>query len=211
MRHALVLLLACHAPTAVPPANASRTPPTLPTEPAEAAPILANMNAWCAEVGGDCDVAENPAAHPHQVAAGETNGWIASHREQLRAYGVDVVWDGRAFESVVDHDLQLIIGGSFGIDHLGPEVYGAVATRAKARAALYLGELVAHVSRDDARWLSATFVPSAVALVHDVDPASARVAAQQLLPRFVAALHASGDGQADRLRARVAELEELAR
>jgi hypothetical protein len=58
----------------------------------EAARVLEDLNDWCAHPNDDCDVAMRPDAHPGHVAAGETNGWISSHRERLLQLGFATSW-----------------------------------------------------------------------------------------------------------------------
>lgn len=184
----------------------------LPTEPEEAQAILDDMNAWCAAQGDECQVAMSPEVDRARVASGETNGWIAAHREQLRAHGVEVVWDRRRFVSQIEADLIAMIGGMFAVDHIGPEAYDAILSRARARAPLYLGTL-AHriVPRLDAEQLSSMYAPHPIELLSETAPEEALTAARAILAAHRAALEARerDDNQRDRLRQRIATLESM--
>lgn len=222
---ALLLAAACGSRQPTPATPSPATPAAapgdaLPTEPAEAQPILDDLNRWCAGQGDECDVAERRDAYPGRVASGETNGWISAHREQLAALGVTVVWDvgRRRFVSQVEHDLGLMIGGQFAPDHLGPERYQEILDRGGTRPELYLGVLVERVvgAAPDAGWLSSMHVPYLVELLGERAPETARIAARRLLPLHEAALRASTPAPADdehraaRLRERVEHLRRLA-
>jgi hypothetical protein len=58
----------------------------------EAARVLDELNRWCAQQGDDCDVAMRSDAYPNRAAAGETNGWISSHRDRLHQLGLEATW-----------------------------------------------------------------------------------------------------------------------
>lgn len=182
MRYVLVLLAGCAA---------GALPPT--DEPRAALEVLDELNRWCDHQDGDCDVAMRPGAYPGQVAAGETNGWIASHRERLAKLGVAIEWEpGRfRFETQVEHDLRLMIGGNFTADALGPDTYARVLGRARSRPPVYATVLVERIvgEHPDATWLSSSYV--AATLEHLAAPDFAHAAAQRLVPHFEAALRAA--------------------
>lgn len=184
------------------------------SEPTAALTLVEEMNAWCRHQGDDCAMSEMPDAYPGRVAAGETNGWISDHRARLGKLGVTVVWDAglAQFETQVESDLRLIIGGNFAADHLGPARYEEVTKRARARPAVYLGVLADRIvgAKPDQEWLSSTYVPAALALV--AAPDAARPVAGRLLVVFRSALAVARDAsRAERLRQRVRELEQLAK
>jgi hypothetical protein len=52
--------------------------------------LLDKLHGWPAD---EIDAFERPAASPGRVSAGETNGFIATHKAALRALGVDVKWE----------------------------------------------------------------------------------------------------------------------
>lgn len=53
------------------------------------AALLEKLNGWDAE---ESDVIERPEAHPGRIAAGESNGFIDSHKDALAKLGVSVRW-----------------------------------------------------------------------------------------------------------------------
>ena len=183
MRWLFVVLAGCAA--GIPPAG----------EPPAALEVLDELNRWCASQDGDCDVAMRPDAYPGHVAAGETNGWIESHRERLAKLGVAIAWEpGRfRFETEVEHDLRLMIGGMFAPDHLGPDVYAQILARAHAHArpTVYASVLVDRIigEHPEASWLSSTYV--AATLEHLGAPELSHAAAQRLVPHFEGALKAA--------------------
>ncbi len=54
--------------------------------------LLEKLNGWDAEEAG---VIERPDAYPGRIAAGESNGFIGTHKEALTKLGVTVRWDSR--------------------------------------------------------------------------------------------------------------------
>jgi hypothetical protein len=50
---------------------------------------LKSLNRWERD---ELDVAENPKKYPGRKPSGETNGWIATHKQELDKLGYEAVW-----------------------------------------------------------------------------------------------------------------------
>jgi len=110
---ALILVLA-----AAPVCLADRTKPARRENrwPRDPALLLEHLNSWDK---GELNIAERPRAHKGRIASGETNGWIGSHKDMLRAIGYEVRWDpaggrylmkGRAAKDWVEKDPSAYLG-----------------------------------------------------------------------------------------------------
>jgi hypothetical protein len=220
IRIPFVLALAVGCGGAPPPApEPEREPPppeTMSTESAEAQPILDELNRYCS-THDDCGISEDPVAHPGRAQTEETQAAITSRRERLRALGVEIVWHGSRFDSQVMDDVRLITSGNFAVDHVGPETYEAVRTRALARPDLYVGVFVENVvgREPDAGLLSRLHPMVLLDLVRANAPEASARAVERLLPLYRAAREASNPPPAEdeyreiRLRDRITELERL--
>jgi len=55
--------------------------------------VLASLNEWDIN---ELDLYERPQAYPkNYITSGETNGWIDTHKEELKELGAEVIWDGK--------------------------------------------------------------------------------------------------------------------
>lgn len=98
-------------------------------------------------------------------------------------------------------DVQLIVGGNFTPDCLGPEKYERVKNSARDRAEDYLA-VFDHMylsERYDAAQVSELYLPSFLELVKDKSPEHTRRSAEALRTRYDAAL-ISHDAATDRER-----------
>jgi hypothetical protein len=70
---------------------------------------LASLNEWDHE---ELDVYECPSRHPGREAAGETGGWIISHKQALKDLGVYVRWncETKAFEITTEENQTSLCG-----------------------------------------------------------------------------------------------------
>src|SRR5262249_62389364 len=119
--------------------------------------------------------AENPAVDRTRTAKRATRDRIAADRRRLKALGVDVAWNigTLRFETPIETDLGVMIGGNFAPDHLGPNVYEAIRKRATAQPKQYLATLERIVgTAPEIGWLSSTYVASVIDLLRSA-PAAA--------------------------------------
>jgi hypothetical protein len=85
-------------------------------------------------------------------------------------------------------DVATMIGGHFGSDHLGPDVYEAVMRRARAAPEVYLGVLEGMLLGADDEHLSRIFPSAVLDAVSAVAPDRAKDARACALSRYEAAL-----------------------
>ncbi|MCA9690234.1 MAG: hypothetical protein KC636_11540 [Myxococcales bacterium] len=117
-------------------------------------------------------------------------------------------------QSVIDADLEIMIGGAFSPDHIGPAAHQAIRERAREHADHYLDRLLAlHLERVRSEPAYADlFVASTLRVLHEGAPDHAMIAARSLLVAFeaLAALPSLDDRQRTRLRPQLDALRVLA-
>lgn len=116
---------------------------------------------------------------------------------------------------VVESDVGVIIGGHFGVDHIGPKAHAEIVRRARARPVIYLAALekIAVAATDDAR--ASTFVTFGIELLKPGATKEAVALATKLLPIYERAAKqpspSKDPSRAKRLAERVAHLRALAK
>jgi hypothetical protein len=185
--------------------------------------LLDRLNGWCESYPGECNLYENPHEFPDQASTGESNGFLSDAKERLDALGFDYGFDvGRhRYLSRSEADINLMIGGSFAVDHVGPEAHAAVLQRVHARPQEYLDvferRLLERLSTPDAL---ADLLPEVFLFELEPDaPDEVRVLASVLLDaceRAIADSSPAADADTEegrrlyRLRGRAAGLRRLA-
>jgi hypothetical protein len=145
----------------------------------------------------------------------------------MRPVALALLLSMNAFASsdTVEIDLQIIIGGNFSVDHLGPEWYRAVVARVQAQPDRYLDALERRIlPRVDEEGLASLYLGNLLRLVHDERAERVRWIAADLRERTVDALlrvarknprgraaQEEHERELFRLQARFAEYSELAR
>ena len=83
-----------------------------------------------------------------------------------------------------ESDVRTIIGGYFAVDHIGPKAFADVEQRALASPILYLGIIERLAVAGTPDFLSATFIPHAIAWIGVKHPAEVKSLAARLLPVY---------------------------
>ncbi|MBI5498647.1 MAG: hypothetical protein HY907_00265 [Deltaproteobacteria bacterium] len=102
--------------------------------------LVDRLDGWCASFPGECNLHEFPEDYPDQAATGETNGFLGDGLQRLALLGCDVVYQ-RGFMRYAlreEDDLWQMVGGSFAVDHLGPDVVAGILARVHAAPERYL-------------------------------------------------------------------------
>jgi hypothetical protein len=138
----LLILGGCGASTAeseetTPPPPATADP--VPDQPPAHAPqlpralaLVDRANEWCRDLGDECAVYASPEQHPGRVAHGETGGLISDIEGRLAELGHALAWNGSEFRLQAEIDTDLLVGGNFGPDHIGPDAHEALLARVEA-------------------------------------------------------------------------------
>ncbi len=112
-------------------------------------------------------------------------------------------------------DVQIIIGGNFAVDHIGPKAYTEIKNRALARPKVYLDIIDRFALASTPASLSSTYIPHAIGWIGANAKPEAKVLASRLLPLYrrarATATPASDAYRNQRLDERIAELVSLAK
>jgi hypothetical protein len=112
-------------------------------------------------------------------------------------------------------DVQLMIGGHFAVDHIGPTAHAAILSRAKARPKPYLAVIERVALASSTAWLSSSYIPYAIELLKPDAKLEATALAKKLLPIYkraaLAPSPASDPSRGYRFNQRIADLERLAK
>ena len=86
----------------------------------------------------------------------------------------------------IEQDVQLIVGGDFSPDSIGPEKYNATVARVRSRPGDYLDALESLYMGPnfDAEIQSHLYLPAFLALIADLEPERVRKTAEKLLKQF---------------------------
>ncbi len=168
------------------------------------APVLACAGSPPAEVGAP---AESPAPAVPSAAQAPVPSSTAVSRPEQRTASAD--------EAHVTRDVELIVGGMFEPDHLGPKWHAEVVARLEARPALYLSEAV-RLSRTFGRArLSEACFDSLLMRTAQLAPEETQTAARKLLEVHRRGLDAAttqplDDSEATRFREKITAIQHFA-
>jgi hypothetical protein len=163
--------------------------------------ILEALNTWCHASNAatvQCAVAENPRLDPTVAVHPDTVKRIAGDRARLRKLGVEITWASVRFQTQAEIDVTVIIGGHFGVDHIGPGPHNEIKTRAAAQPSLYVGTLDRILGASPSHTsLSSLFVPFAIEMFAARGAKVEAIAlAKRLIPHYEAALKLTPPGDA---------------
>jgi hypothetical protein len=118
--------------------------------------------------------------------------------------------------SRLESDVAAMTGGSFAVDHIGPQAFEEVLQRFRSAPVAYMARADALASKADAKLLASMHFEHVVVRAAETRPSEAAEVARTMLPHYYAA-HAQAvtapvwDGQFDLLDGKIAALTAVAR
>ncbi len=116
----------------------------------------------------------------------------------------------RELSAEVESDVRTIIGGMFSPDHLGPDVYSEILSRAHADSATYVVALIEVVGDSpDAMWLSSIYAAHLLELLREYTPVAHAAERLLALHRASTRPQSADESWNARMNTRIRRLERL--